>query len=113
MLVRLRFAVLAELELDEATAYYEMESPGLGLRFAREVYQVILHAMQFPHAGTAIRDSRLTRQVRYYRLNPAFPYDVIASVVNEDELLVVALAHQKREPVYWLERTGLESSDKD
>lgn len=101
-----RLARLAERELDEAVAWYEGHSLGKGLVFAREVYETIDRAMRFPASGTPVRDPRLTREVRYYRLNPEFPYDIVTSVVEGNMLFVFAVAHQSREPGYWVSRTG-------
>lgn len=105
MLSGFRLARFAEEELGEAVEFYEARSTGKGLAFAREVYETIARAMQFPGSGTPVRDPRLTREVRFYRMNPAFPYDVVASVVEGDVLFVFAVAYQGREPGYWVART--------
>lgn len=104
MLSGFRLARLAERELVEAVEFYEARGTDKGLAFAREVYDTIAGAMRFPASGTPVLDARLTREIRHYRLNPEYPYDVIAAVVEGDVLFVFAVAHQSREPGYWRER---------
>lgn len=41
---------LAELELNEAAAYYEFEEPGLGARFLTEVDRCIESLVKHPEA---------------------------------------------------------------
>jgi plasmid stabilization system protein ParE len=105
MLSGFRLAALAERELLEAIEFYESRSTGKGLTFAREVYATIARAMELPGSGTPVHDRRLTREVRYYRLNPEFPYNIVAAVVEIDVLFVFAVVHQRRRPGYWLGRT--------
>jgi plasmid stabilization system protein ParE len=107
MLAHLQLATLAEIELSEAIEYLEVEAR-MGLAFAREVHRVIDIAMRFPQSGTLVPQNRVRRQIRLFRLNPEFPYDVVATVIEEqDLLLVLAVAHHKREPGYWIGRTVL------
>lgn len=48
---------------------------------------------------------RVKRRVRLYRLNPDFPYNVVATAIEEEGLLlIVAVAHHKRRPMYWVPR---------
>lgn len=52
-----------------------------------------------------MRQRRVRWQIRKFRLNPEFPYDVGAMIVPEQRLLaVLAVAHHKRRPGYWVSR---------
>jgi hypothetical protein len=45
------------------------------------------------------------RQIRLFRLNPDFPYDIVATTIEEESLLlVIAIAHHSRKPKYWIAR---------
>lgn len=61
--------------------------------------------MHFPAAGTLEKREGGKWPVRRFRLNPAYPYDVVAMVVEDQDLLfVLAIAHHSRDPSYWLDR---------
>jgi hypothetical protein len=97
-----RFAKLADIELSEAIAYYDTEA-NMGFAFAREVQRVTELAKQFPDSGTLVPHGRVRRQVRLFRLNPDFPYDLVTTVIDEEGLLLVAaVAHHSRKPRYWI-----------
>ena len=48
------FHRLAELELNEAAGYYELEKPGLGALFLTEVDRCIESLVKHPQAGAII-----------------------------------------------------------
>lgn len=89
----------AQLELDEAVQWYEAQSPGLGERFLVEAVHAFGLIQQFPAAWHPL--SANTRRCRLKR----FPYGVIYAIENNN-ILVIALAHLHREPGYWSERVG-------
>ena len=106
MLARAQFAELAQTEFDAAVEYHQVEA-NMGAAFAREVRRVIELAIEFPDFGTLVQQRRVQWQVRKFRLNPEFPYDVCAMIVPEQQLLVVlAIAHHKRRPEYWISRAA-------
>ena len=92
-----RFLEIAQLELDEAVAHYNAESPGLGHAFVLETMAAIERIRRFPQAwhplGAEVRRCRLRR----------FPYGLIYSQ-EADGILVLAVAHTHREPGYWRDR---------
>ena len=92
-----RFLEVARQELDEAVVHYEGESPGLGNAFLLEALAAIERIRRFPDAwhplGNEIRRCRLRR----------FPYGLIYSN-DRDGLLILAVAHTRREPGYWRDR---------
>lgn len=99
-----RLVELAQLELSEAMAYYEAQA-SMGLAFTNEFDRVIDIAMEFPDSGTLVPQRRVRRQIRLFRLNPEFRHDIVATVIEEEDLLlVVAVAHHARKPNYWISR---------
>ncbi len=87
----------ADLELDEAVAYYNIQIPGLGDRFFDEVSNAIERIKQFPPAWTMVGT-----HTRRCLLNK-FPYSLLYTV-ESDLILIVAVAHQHREPSYYFDR---------
>jgi plasmid stabilization system protein ParE len=93
--VTLRFTPGAAADVREARSWYEAQRDGwirsswqtCGRRFER--------VREFPQAWRP-RDEAGLRQYRFRR----FPYALIY-VTNEDELLVLAVAHLAREPRDW------------
>ena len=90
---------LAARELDAAVEFYEEQVHGLGRRFLDAVEKSIEQILQFPEACPVIGDT--VRQKPISR----FPYSLFYSL-EEDRVLFVAVAHQKRKPGYWTERLG-------
>ena len=84
----------AQVELDDAIAWYASQAPGLGDAFLIETLKTLKLIEQYPKAWHP-----LTQQVRRCRLR-RFPYSVIYAQEGSD-LLVLAVAHQHRKPGYW------------
>jgi toxin ParE1/3/4 len=84
----------AEIEINEAADFYDLESPGLGSIFIDEIQRSIEIIAQFPEAGPLIRG-----RVRKKPL-VKFPYSLVYSI-RSDEFRLLAVAHQKRRPFYW------------
>lgn len=89
----------AQVELDEAVQWYEVQSAGLGERFLVEVVHAFALIRQFPTAWHPLSAS--TRRCRLKR----FPYGVIYAI-EDNNILVIAVAHLHRKPEYWSERVG-------
>ena len=66
--------------------------------FADEVDRVVVRIAESPTAGTVFRT-----RYRWVRLQ-RFPYLVYYRVVDTDTLVVLAVAHKRRRPAYWLRR---------
>ena len=95
--MNIRLLEPAQAELDEAVAWYSGQAPGLGDAFLLETLKTLKLIAQFPDAWHP-----LSATIRRCRLN-RFPYSVIYSV-EDDELLVIAVAHQHRKPNHWKSR---------
>jgi plasmid stabilization system protein ParE len=95
-----RYHPSAIRELYEAAESYEGQRPGLGDRFADEVEDILRLIAATPAGGTGWRGTR----ARTWRV-ARFPFLVVYAV-EPDEIVVVAVAHTKRRPGYWVPRLG-------
>ncbi|MBU0673218.1 MAG: type II toxin-antitoxin system RelE/ParE family toxin [Proteobacteria bacterium] len=90
------FIKKAKQELEDSVCLYELEFTGLGRRFKEEVRKAVLRIKDYPFAWSVERGD-----VRKCVLHK-FPFKLLYAV--EDEyLLVIALAHQHRKPDYGIE----------
>ena len=87
----------AEIELHDAFEYYEIQNPGLGKKFMEEFNKGISRIKQHPKNWTVVEGN-----VRKCILNK-FPYNIIYAVENK-LIVIIAIAHQRRKPDYWIER---------
>lgn len=96
-MMRVIFTRYAKQELENAVHYYELEYSGLGKRFKEEVRRAALRIAEYPQAWLVERGD-----IRKCLLHK-FPYKMLYSV-EEDHILVIAVAHQHRKPDYWIGR---------
>ena len=97
MSFRLEFLPEASAEVECVTGDYEARVVGLGVRFRSEVESACAAIVQHPLLW------RL-RPAGYRRVNlPGFPY-YIAFVTDEQQAVVVAVAHSSRHPDYFKNR---------
>jgi toxin ParE1/3/4 len=92
------FHPLAEQELIEAAAYYQEQKLELGLEYLEEVEHAINFLIRYPEAGSIIRGS-----IRRLIL-PKFPYYLLYRLLENEQIRILALAHHKRKPQYWINR---------
>lgn len=97
----MRYLPPAEAELFVAASYYEEQDSGLGLRFLDTVDRAAAWVVENPLASPVVLLRGVRTAVRRRRLQP-FPYAVL--YVVEPDLLVVAIAHERRRPGYWMDR---------
>ena len=95
--MQIRFLEIAQIELDEAVAYYDYESPGLGKKFLQEVLDTLDRIGRFPRAWHPCSNRTRRCQTRH------FPYGVIYQI-QETEILIIAVSHLHRKPDYWQDR---------
>ncbi len=86
----------AQVELDDAVLYYELEQYGLGKRFKKAVRKTIERIKKYPTSWPIERG-----EVRKCFVHK-FPYKVLYSVQKEN-IVILAIAHQHRKPGYWIE----------
>ncbi len=94
----------ARLKFLNAVEYYRGKSPELARDFYEEVNRAIEDLLEFPEASIVIHPLGVRRKVMQ-----RFPYNVLYTV-DPDVLYILAIAHQKRRPDYWLQRLGLEGN---
>ena len=99
-MIAVRFDADARAEFHTAISYYEECQAGLGRRFRDAVELETSRIRAMP-----LRFRILHAPFRRC-LVPKFPYSIVFTVEPEF-ILVVALAHAKRKPGYWLDRIGL------
>lgn len=89
-------------ELFEAAERYESRQPGLADRFMEDVDQSLTLLRELPAAFPVLRVSPPGFKVRRALLH-TFPYALVFLEL-ETEVRIVAVAHHKRRPNYWLSR---------
>jgi len=93
----LEFLPESAAELECVTGDYEARAKGLGTRFRAEVESACAAIVQHPFLW------RL-RLGSYRRVNlPGFPY-YVAFAIEEELVLVIAVAHASRHPDYFKDR---------
>lgn len=97
MKLPVRIHQAAEAEIKEAADFYDIESLGLGDEFTDDIEHAIEHISRYPHAAPVARGSLRSKTLM------KFPYALVY-FVGEDEITLLAVAHQKRRPFYWTSR---------
>lgn len=87
-------------EVTEAVRWYETRRPGLGSELYDAVTATIEGIERQPKIGTAVYRDPQTRRVLVMR----FPYQIVYRL-DQNEIVVVAIAHLKRRPRYWKHRS--------
>jgi plasmid stabilization system protein ParE len=96
---RLRIAPEAEEELAAAAEWYEARRDGLGVELVASVDRAFEEILAAPLSHATWRTDRPFRKNVVRR----FPY-VVFFTVDEDAVVVVAVAHARRKPGYWVGR---------
>lgn len=91
----------AEAELEEAALLLEGKEQGLGRRLVAAFDAIVKRACEFPDSFPIVPDHR-GRTLRCATIR-TFHHGVIYLRLA-DELVVVAVAHAKRDPEYWRDR---------
>ena len=94
---RPEFHRLADRELNEAAQYYELENPGLGSSFLKEVDRCLQTIEEHPEAGVILRGSVRRRLLRQ------FPYALLYKI-KPSSIRILAVMNLKRRPTYWVGR---------
>jgi mRNA-degrading endonuclease RelE of RelBE toxin-antitoxin system len=95
--MKVRFLYPAFLEYNSAIDFYNTQQTGLGKKFIKEIDKYLEIIKKYPQSFP-IYTSKATKTAL-----SIFPYNIIYSI-EEDEILIYAVAHQHRSPEYWLSR---------
>ena len=96
-MMEIRFLTLASREVDDAVRWYEAREQGVSRDFLDELDRVVRLIRHHPRAGMQIEPD-----IRRFLLT-RFPYSLIYGI-EESGIVVIAVAHQNREPSYWSDR---------
>jgi plasmid stabilization system protein ParE len=95
---RPRFHPGAEDDYAEAFAWYFARSPSVAFDFEREVERGLRLIVQNPLRWPKFDGKRRRMILR------KFPYSLICEIIA-GEVIILAVAHGRRRPYYWLERS--------
>lgn len=95
--MNVRFLAPARDEFLAAVDFYDEKAPGLGAEFVDELESMPARLREDPRMGTPHLGE--TRQIPLRR----FPFNLV--YLFDEAIVVVAVAHQRREPGYWRDRS--------
>jgi len=104
--VNVRFLTLAQQEVDEAVVWFDERVEGKGLEFLDELDRVVRLIKAYPLASAEIEP-----EIRR-RLFARFPYSLIYGI-DDEAVIVIAVAHFHREPRYWIDRLNFNKHSQD
>jgi toxin ParE1/3/4 len=100
-----RLSPEAVAELAEAAEWYEARRPGLEVDFLTEFERVLPLIGTSPASFPRLMDLPADLGIRRALL-PRFPYAIVFMDLGT-EIRVLAVAHAKRRPGYWLNRVEM------
>lgn len=92
-----RFHPKAAQEAAAAADYYDDKRSGLGSEFLQDLDDCVTAAREFPESGGPYGNT-----IRR-RLFQRFPFSLVYDPKPE-EIVIVAVAHDRRQPGYWRQR---------
>jgi toxin ParE1/3/4 len=92
----------ADEELRAAARWYERRRPGLGREFLAAIGAAVELIQQHPAGGSRVPKVKRALPARRLILR-RFPYAVVFLEL-EVEIRILAFAHHRRRPGYWLRR---------
>jgi plasmid stabilization system protein ParE len=92
----------AQQEADDAAAYYDGVRLGRGRRFLEALNRAVQLAAQVPRTFSRVMIPGDPREVRKTFVKK-YPYTVYYEV-RAAGIVVMAISHQKRRPLYWAHR---------
>jgi plasmid stabilization system protein ParE len=96
-MMEIRFLSLANREVDEVVQWCEAREEALSREFLDELDRVVRLVRLYPNAGMKVGS-----EIRRF-LFTRFPYSLVYAI-DEKTIVVIAIAHQHREPNYWIVR---------
>ena len=96
-MMEIRFLSLANREVDDAVQWYEAREQDLSREFLDELDRVVRLVKLYPYAAVQVEP-----EIRRF-LFTRFPYSLIYGIDGK-MIVVIAVAHQHRQPTYWADR---------
>ena len=101
MTIPVRISAEADAELVAAARWYENQRLGLGSEFLDAVDDAVSRVAETPLLGAAV--SGVTDESIRRRAVLRFPYHVVY-IALPDRIQILAVAHDRRRPGYWVGR---------
>lgn len=95
--MNVRFLTIAEAEVNKAVSWYQEQTEDQSLNFLAELDRAVRVITLYPLLGFQIEPDICRFLFR------RFPYSLIYGIDN-DTIVVIAVAHDHREPRYWTDR---------
>jgi len=94
------FRILSEAseELEACVNYYNSQRSNLGTEFLAEFESAAERILKLPNAARMVGEDVRSKPIH------RFPFYVLYRSL-EDEITIIAVAHRRRRPRYWLDRT--------
>ena len=96
------FSAEALAEIRSARAWYEGRSPEAAARFLDAIEEAVERIGGMPGSFVRVQLPRSDAELRRARLR-RFPYSLVF-LERRRSIAVIAIAHDKRRPLYWLSR---------
>ena len=97
--MNIRFLTIADQEVDDAVDWYEQKGQDASRGFLNELDHAVRLVKTYPLLATLIEP-----EIHRF-LFITYPYALIYGI-DVDTIVIIAVAHQQREPRYWADRTG-------
>ena len=98
-MMKIRFLTMAENEVDEAVSWYQEQTEDQSFNFPDELDRAVQLVTTYPLLAAEIEHD--VREFLFHN----FPYSMIYGVDGET-IVVIAVAHQHRQPRYWADRVS-------
>ena len=95
--MNIRFLSIANQEVDDAVTWHNEQADGLGRDFLDELDRVVRLIRTYPLVATQVDN-----EIRRFPFS-RFPYSLIYGI-DQETIVVIAVAHHHREPRYWADR---------
>ena len=94
------FRILPEAseELEACVSYYDSQQSGLGTEFLAEFERTAERILDLPNAARLVAEDIRSRPIH------RFPFYILYRSLTK-EITIVAVAHRRRRPRYWVGRT--------
>jgi plasmid stabilization system protein ParE len=96
-----RISQEADAEMAEAARWYQRQRTGLGTEFLDAIDTTVSHIAETPRLGSLVPG--VSDQAIRRRAVQRFPYHVVYIELS-DQLQILAVAHDRRRPGYWVGR---------